>query len=193
VFCSSLADVFDNEAPEGQRERLWDTIRRTPFLTWQLVTKRIGNAAKMLPADWGSGYPNVWLISTIVNEDEARRDLGKLYDVPANVRGVSYEPALGAVDWDFFFRAGRIDWLIVGGESRQDGGIRPVERFRVQWAIDAIAMCQAHGVACFVKQLGAFPVFDGPLANFPPLKDTQAGADPDEWPPMLRVREFPRV
>jgi protein gp37 len=83
VFCASLADVFDNEAPEGAREDLWQLIRATPHLTWQLVTKRIGNAARMLPADWGAGYPNVWLLSTIVNQEEADRDLDKLLAVPA--------------------------------------------------------------------------------------------------------------
>jgi protein gp37 len=30
VFCASMADVFDKEAPPGQRERLWALIRATP-------------------------------------------------------------------------------------------------------------------------------------------------------------------
>lgn len=29
VFCASMADVFDAEAPEGQLERLWALVRRT--------------------------------------------------------------------------------------------------------------------------------------------------------------------
>jgi protein gp37 len=102
VFCASLADVFDNEWPEGARDDLWALIKATPHLTWQIVTKRIGNAAKMLPADWGDGYPNVWLIATICSQEEADRDVPKLLTVPAVVRGVSYEPALEQVNWPGF-------------------------------------------------------------------------------------------
>ena len=61
VFCASLADVFDNQAPEGAREELWQLIRMTPNLDWQLLTKRPQNMAEFLPPDWGDGHPNVWL------------------------------------------------------------------------------------------------------------------------------------
>lgn len=190
VFCSSLADVFDNEAPEGQRDRLWQTIRETPNLTWQIVTKRIGNAAKMLPPDWGDGWPNVWIIATMVNQDEVWRDLPKLVNTPARVRGISYEPALGRVSWVEALAPGGVHWLIVGGESQQPGS-RNVADFPLTWAADAIAACRQHGVAPFIKQLGARPVMDGPFKGYPRPNDMQAGAVPAEWPLMLRVQEFP--
>jgi protein gp37 len=71
VFCASMADVSDNDADPAVRDRLWGLIRQTPNLDWLLLTKRIGNASKMLPADWGDGYPNVWLI---VSVDQAALD-----------------------------------------------------------------------------------------------------------------------
>jgi protein gp37 len=40
VFCGSLCDVMDDEAPEGAREDLWRLIDATPNLIWQLLTKR---------------------------------------------------------------------------------------------------------------------------------------------------------
>ena len=40
VFCASMADVFDPEAPEGSRARLFELIRKTPNLDWLLLTKR---------------------------------------------------------------------------------------------------------------------------------------------------------
>lgn len=98
VFCSSMADVFDKDWPDGTRERLWALIKATPHLDWQIVTKRIGNAAKMLPADWGDGYPNVWLLITVVNQTEADRDVLKLLETPASIRGLSVEPQIGGVD-----------------------------------------------------------------------------------------------
>lgn len=98
VFCASLADVFDNAWPDGVRDRLWTLIKATPNLDWMLLTKRPGNIAKMLPDDWGTGYQNVWLGCTIVNQEEADRDIPKLLAVPAGVRFLSMEPLLGPVD-----------------------------------------------------------------------------------------------
>jgi protein gp37 len=52
IFCASLADIFDNEVDSAWRADLWQVIRDTPLLHWMLLTKRIGNAQKMLPPDW---------------------------------------------------------------------------------------------------------------------------------------------
>ena len=74
VFCASMADVFEVEAPEGQLERLWDLIRRTPWLDWQLLTKRPHRIARSLPKDWGAqGYPNVWLGTSVEDSRVVKR------------------------------------------------------------------------------------------------------------------------
>lgn len=177
VFCASLADVFDNDVPDEWRYDLWQLIGVTPALTWMLLTKRIGNAAKMLPApipgDW-QHFPNVWLGATIVNQEEADRDAPKLLATPAAKRFVSYEPALGPVDWTKF---PGIDWIIVGGESTQGAKART---FDIRWARNTISQARETGAAPFVKQLGSLQG----------LKD-RAGAEPTEWEPSLRVQEFP--
>jgi hypothetical protein len=92
VFCASLADVFDNEVPQAWRDDLWALIRETPNLRWLLLTKRIGNAPKMLPPDWP--YPNAGLMSTIVTQEEWDRDYPKLAAIPAAFHFVSDEPTL---------------------------------------------------------------------------------------------------
>ena len=92
VFCASLADVFDNQAEPQWREDLWALIQDTPNLDWQLLTKRPQNIAKMLPDDWGGGYGNVWLGTTVENETEAARRIPHLLAVPAVVRFLSVEP-----------------------------------------------------------------------------------------------------
>jgi len=146
VFCASLADVFDNRAPEGARGDLFALIRSTPELDWLLLTKRPQNIRKMLPADWGNGYPNVWL--GITCEDQERYDLRWpiLRDTPASVRFISYEPAIGLLDlgvegpWP--------DWLICGGESG------PGARYmKPEWADAALIQCQNRGIAFFMKQM----------------------------------------
>jgi protein gp37 len=169
VFCASLADVFDNRANPQWRADLWALVKATPHLDWLLLTKRIGNGASMLPADWGCGYPNVWLGISVVNQDEADRDIPKLLSIPARVRWLSMEPLLDKVnlrlqrpvtdddrhDLDgccsaITTAAGvGIKWVVVGGESGPGArGIPPgaVEDLHVQ--------CAAAGTAFFFKQWG---------------------------------------
>ena len=55
VFCGSMCDWADNHAPSGQRDRLWDLIRETPSLDWQLLTKRAPNI--WLCAFYGWNHP----------------------------------------------------------------------------------------------------------------------------------------
>ena len=188
VFCASLADVFDNEVPREWRMELFTLIEQTPRLTWLLLTKRIGNVHGMVPFYWlkdGAGYrPNVWIGATIVNQQEADRDVPKLLATLAAVRFVSYEPALGPVDWTTF---PGIDWIIVGGESTQGAAARP---FHVRLARDTIDQCRQIGAAPFVKQLGSKPMGDY-IEVLLPFRD-RAGADPAEWPKNLRVQEFPQ-
>ena len=189
VFCASLADVFDNHAsimPEWRAD-LWALIRATPNLDWLLLTKRPGNIAKMLPPDWGDGYANVWLGCTVVNQDEADRDIPKLLAVPARVRFLSMEPLLGPVDLtelknpavaigehiysaldcdvdpeDDEWHGAKIDLVIVGGESGP--GARPMHP---DWVLSLRDQCQAAGVAFFFKQWG----------EWLPLGQTGLGAD----------------
>lgn len=107
VFCASLADVFDNQVPDAWRRDLFALIAATPDLDWLLLTKRIGNAHRMLPPDWVAAPPgreiprmpaNVWIGATITSQEEADRDIRKLLAVPARVRFLSMEPLLGPVN-----------------------------------------------------------------------------------------------
>lgn len=97
VFCASLADVFDNEVPVEWRRDLCGLIERTPNLTWLLLTKRIGNVARLISEarshDWLM-RENVMLGATICNQDEADRDIRKLIEAPARRRFLSIEPIL---------------------------------------------------------------------------------------------------
>lgn len=98
VFCASLADVFDNKAPQEWRNDLFDLIRATPHLDWLLLTKRPQNIAKMLPKDWGAGWSNIWLGTTVENQTEAQKRIPALLAVPAKLHFLSCEPLLSALD-----------------------------------------------------------------------------------------------
>ncbi len=164
VFCGSLCDVFDNEVPDDWREDLFDLIVATPALTWMLLTKRIGNVKRHMPA-------NVWLGTTVVNQEEADRDIPKLLQVPARVRFLSCEPLLESLDLAPFMDRGAeyygqrefeaIDWVIVGGESGANARAMDPE-----WARSIRDQCAAAGTSFFFKQWGgARPKSNGHLLD----------------------------
>lgn len=183
VFCASLADVFDNHdsITSGWHGDLWALIEQTPNLDWLLLTKRPQNIKKMLPEtygmpEWGEGWPNVWIGTTVENQDEANRRIPILLATPAAMRFVSCEPLLGPVDltfllkrkvlnpyeiltnkmldegWSFEGGSGDhpgLDWVITGGESGP--GARPSHP---DWFRAMRDQCSAAGVPLFFKQWG---------------------------------------
>lgn len=188
VFCASLADVFDNEVPDQWRTDLFDLIKRTPNIDWMLLTKRIGNVSKMLPADWGNGYTNVWLGITVCNQSEAERDIDKLWLVPSAIRWISIEPMLESMDlmkslglvksWDrqdkLCYRPNHrpdIDMVVVGGESGP--GAR---QMNPDWPRLLRDQCATARVAFFMKQLGGSLDKKGNM---------------DDLPEDLQIREWP--
>lgn len=215
VFCASLADVFDNEVPAIWRHDLWKLILDTPHLSWLLVTKRIGNVAKMWPVAAESLPANVRLLITVCNQENADRDIPKLLALPCK-NGISYEPALAAVDWSPWLWPMCWHWdakyrspeqAIAAGayaEQKPQGLVSAHRKFlewiivggesgskarpfEVAWARDTIKQCKAASVPVFMKQYGSNAHFYGGRVK---LID-RAGADPVEWLEDVRVREFP--
>jgi len=107
--------MFDNHASAAWRVELWDLIRATPALIWVLLSKRPQNAPAMLPPDWGDGWPNVWLGTTVENNLEAGHRIPHLAGIPAALRFLSVEPLLEAVDLAPWL--GRLHWVICGGDN----------------------------------------------------------------------------
>lgn len=149
VFCASMADVMDDESPEGQLQRLWALIDQTPYLLWQLLTKRPSRYATNFPVRFR--YPNVVLGTTAENQHFYDIRWPILDDISSR-RGmpsfISYEPALGPLTMRGF--ANKPDWIIFGGET--GSGRRPMER---AWADNLLAECLEYGVAFFMKQMSA--------------------------------------
>lgn len=114
VFCASLADVFDNQVPAEWRRDLFDLIRKTPHLTWLVLTKRPGNIVTLFGETLGweadkkedvihRQWPfNAAIGCTGVTQEEADRDIPKLLAAKAALNPafafVSLEPLLGPVD-----------------------------------------------------------------------------------------------
>lgn len=147
VFAGSLCDVFEAHPDlEGPRRDLWALIRRTPFLDWQLLTKRPEHIRACLPSDWSNGWRNVWL-GTSIEDDRVAVRANLLRDVPAVVHFISYEPALGPLERTSLEH---IEWVIYGGESGPN-----YRDHDVQWARDIRSRCARSGAAFFFKQSAA--------------------------------------
>lgn len=163
---------------------------------------KIGDISNRRP--WvGWPLPNVWLGVSVENQETADARIPLLLQTPAAKRFVSYEPALGPVDFRRYLKDTKpiksiedipsifdvriLDWLIVGGESGP--GARPM---RIEWIESTIEQCRESGVACFVKQLGAYPVWAGAKSS-PIAAGYSKNGNMSSWPEDLRVREFPEV
>jgi protein gp37 len=144
--------------------------------------------------------PNVWLGVSGENQRSVDERLIALCEIPAAVRFISLEPLLEEVYLRGCWKPHGLDWVIVGGESGPKA--RP---FDLAWARSIVQQCQATGVPVFVKQIGARP-FTADLTHCRgsaalvtdrsgyvlSLRDKKGG-DPSEWPPDLRVREYPQT
>ncbi len=148
VFVNSLSDFFIEEADDWRADA-WEVIKNTPHLDYQVLTKRPENIADRLPDDWGeSGYPNVWLGVSVESQEYTDR-IHVLNQIPAVIRFVSYEPALGPLDLLVEFELGMVDWVISGGESGYKP--RPAE---TEWFRRIQFQCNLYRIPFFHKQNG---------------------------------------
>lgn len=171
VFCASMADVFEDRPELSEsRWRLWDLIEATPWLIWQLLTKRPENVAGMVPIWWLEqpyplpdhrfGWPNnVWIGTTVEDQAHADKRIPTLAQIPAPVRFLSVEPMLGPVSLNRWVPW--VDWVICGGESGPRH--RP---FDLDWARSLRDQSAAGGVPFFFKQVGGLrPTSGGHLLD----------------------------
>ena len=104
----------------------------------------------MLPGDWDEGYANAWLGVSAENQQEYDRRWPILAGIPAAVRFISYEPALGPVTLSGHDE--KPDWLIWGGESGKN--CRPMDPANGPGAIRN--ECLEMGIPVFAKQWGDY-------------------------------------
>jgi protein gp37 len=148
VFCASMADVFeDRRSLDVWRSKLWELIEATPQLDWLLLTKRPEHVEAFTP--WGRTWPrNIWLGTTVENQETADERLPHLRKIPAAVRFISAEPLRGPLEIQSWLRT-TIDWAITGGESGPKA--RPSSP---SWFRELLGQCIAADVPFHFKQWG---------------------------------------
>ena len=185
IFVNSMSDLFHEAVPDEWINTIVAVMAQATQHTFQVLTKRPFRMRDYLCSRQAalSGLLNhVWWGVSVEDQATADERIPLLLQTPAAVRWVSYEPALGPVDftairyvdelaecrWGVLGRehwvensdspsayendVPGLDWIVIGGESGQ--GARP---FDLAWARQTVAQGRAAGVPVFVKQLGAVP------------------------------------
>ncbi len=197
VFINSMSDFADNQAERAWQDAACVEMEAAPDVIFILVTKRPQNIPRIVPNRWmrPGGWPrHIWVLVTAENQKEHDQRVYHLLDIPAPVRGCSFEPLLEEIEpWAFNFdihRIGReidrrfpnkrrpnfidsLNWGIVGGESGPDA--RPMNGHH---AIRLITAIRDVYQSAFMKQLSE--------AQYPKTYE-----DFDTFHPSLQHREFP--
>jgi protein gp37 len=188
---------YDHPWPERALDGSWNEDWRRH--------ETLNHAARQVVRHRGltSGYgsmtwplPNVWLGVSVEDQATAEERIPLLLKAPTAVPWVSYEPALGPVD--FWPWANGLSWIVVGGESGRDA-----RTFDMKWARDVVDLGERSdvNVNVFVKQMGANVVDSDASGTTAPRMPTPVpqsfkhikGADPEEWEEGLRVQDWPRA
>jgi protein gp37 len=143
IFVNSMSDLFHENVPLEFIARVFDTMRRCPQHTFQILTKRSKRLREV--ADHLPWPRHVWMGVSVENVDVVSR-VTDLQAVPAHIRFLSCEPLIGPLD---HLPLAGIHWVIVGGESGP--GARPM---RSEWVQSILQQCEEHNVAFFFKQWG---------------------------------------
>lgn len=203
VFVCSMGDLFHRNVEPLFISRVFDTMAACRDSTFMLLTKRPHDAKVVIDDEipfWaGESFPgdsalsqalefndwplpNVWLGVSVEDQRAADLRIPVLLKTPAAVRFVSYEPALGPVDWSQWVfsaeiihrydeimarfkekqpppgsigRPVRLDWVIAGGETGP--GARPAH---TDWFRSVRDQCWAAGVPFFFKHFGEWVSYD---------------------------------
>lgn len=154
IFVNSMGDLFHEAVAEEWIDAVFAVMRQCRQHSFQVLTKRSRRMQDYLIARADHRAivqsPNVWLGTSVERQqeaDERRRALHKVAEA-GWMTWVSYEPALGPVDWSGWEF---IRWLVSGGESGPNA--RPSHP---DWHRSARDWCKQNGIPYFFKQWGGW-------------------------------------
>jgi protein gp37 len=147
IFVNSMSDLLHKDVPKEFIGRVFDTMEKAHWHTFQVLTKRSSLMRNFLRSRYGRwiGPAHIWCGVSVEDGTKLSR-VRHLRESPAGVRFLSIEPLIGPIgklDLD------GIDWVIVGGESGPKA--RPME---AAWVRSIRDQCERARVAFFFKQWG---------------------------------------
>ena len=181
IFVCSMGELFDPAVYRIDLQFVVRAMAAAPQHTYIILTKQPLMVPLLQEGLDLLAMPNLWLGTSICNQADADARIPALLQCEAKVRFVSYEPAMGPVDFTTIAGAhvagGRwgqnvldqqyqsIDWLIIGFETgNRKGKVVP----KREWIADAVEQAREAGVPVFVK--------DNVVKHFPEFAGMQ------EWP-----------
>ncbi len=148
VYTCFSSDFFLDEADQWRYE-VWRMIKERSDCNFFFITKRIDRFNSCLPEDWGEGYDNVSIGTTVENQDRADYRLPIFRNLPIKHKTIICEPLLEKIDFGEYLDDW-VDGVVVGGESGSDARICDYE-----WVLDIRRQCMLKRVAFHFKQTGA--------------------------------------
>ena len=145
IFVNSMSDLFHKDVPDATIVKVFETMNKAHWHTFQVLTKRPERVLAMDQAGLLKWSPNIWMGTTVENDKYIDR-IDKLRETKANIKFLSCEPLLGSLK-DISLE--KIDWVIVGGESGPKS-----REIKKEWVLELRDLCEKDGVAFFFKQWG---------------------------------------
>lgn len=143
IFVNSMSDLFHEEVPLEYILRVFATMSKASWHTFQVLTKR---SDRLLELDKELLWPeNVWMGVSVENQSYTFR-VDHLRETHAVIKFLSLEPLLGPLA---NLNLSGIHWVIVGGESGP--GARPIQE---SWVRDIRDQCLDANIPFFFKQWG---------------------------------------
>lgn len=145
-FVNSMSDLFHEDIPFSFIDRVFETIQRANWHTFQILTKRAERMAQYFAQK--QAPVNAWLGVTVENKKHGLPRIDHLRAINAKIRFLSMEPLLEDIGK---FDLQHIHWVIVGGESGPNA--RPM---KTEWVESIQDQCAKQKVAFFFKQWGGW-------------------------------------
>lgn len=145
IFVNSMSDLFHEDVPDDIIIKIFETMNRAYWHTFQVLTKRPKRLQEMEKLGLLNWSPNIWMGVTVENHNYIDR-INELRNTKANIKFLSCEPLLGSLK---NINMENIDWVIVGGESGPKS-----REMKKEWVMEIKELCEEKDVAFFFKQWG---------------------------------------
>lgn len=162
-------DLFHGVVLPQWRQAIYQHMALNARHTYLILTKRAHIMRAVVAANHTAAWLRPWYGVTVEDQPHLEERLPQLLGTRVAHRWLSIEPLLEPLD----FKGGLagIGWVVVGCESGP--GARPCP---VEWIESIVEQCRTAGVPVYVKQIRI---------------GKKVVHDPDQFPPHLRIREYP--
>ncbi len=164
VYLCFSTDFLIEDADQW-RDECWEMIKERQDIDFLFLTKRIERFMDCIPPDWGDGYDNVIVTSTIENQEIADYRLSIFSELPIKHKNIACQPLLEEINIEKYLE--NIKLVVVGGES--DRNARPLN---YDWVLNIREQCIRQNVKFNFRQCGTHFIKDGKKYKIPTRKLT---------------------